>query len=326
MDKGELLGQVSDFSDRIKISGSSGRSPWASGGWPRVPELDLEAPEGAVVHYTADADLMAVLRWFLDPGLGAKASAHYVVGAWWTDDLRKLAAGLPLVEALEVPLVEVVSPDRVAWHARSANHTSLGVEVVNAGRVRQVPGTTGWRRWQPERRGAEEWTSEYDVSQGVPTLQCLDRLHWYAPYQAGQAQVVTRVVAAAAQALRGEAFDPVRIVGHEHVQRNKQDPGPSFPLELVRGVGLGRISAAEQLWAAGGDILIRARYDSRPVGHDAARDRLALEALGYLDDGLVSVEMFQRMMGLDPDGDIGPRTCAALGERLEEVGFRVVAD
>lgn len=82
-----------------------------NGHW-KIPD-----PIGIIDHYTAGIKASSTLRWFSNkerPGGSSNSSAHFLVSR-------------------EGIIYGVISPFRIAWHARRHNATHLGIEHVNAG-------------------------------------------------------------------------------------------------------------------------------------------------------------------------------------------------
>lgn len=214
-------------------------SPWRRDAWPGAAQ-----PRGAVVHYTADPDFYAVLRWFMDPKWEARASAHAVVGREWTMKLRDLSVGLPRVAALEVPVVQCVPIDMVSWHATWACGETYGIEVCNMGELKLAPDAVelGFVSWQRKDSGSDEWTKPWPGE----AVQVFNR--WFEPWMPTQVVTVVHLLRAV-EAIKG-TFQNSWIVGHEHVQgrgtrvanmkgaetykTDKTDPGLHFPMEWVR--------------------------------------------------------------------------------------------
>ena len=81
-------------------------------------QWSLENPAGVVDHYTAGISERGTLMWFSSKPRGSgvgNSSAHAVISR-------------------EGKIYLVVNPvEHIAWHARGANNTSIGIEHVNAG-------------------------------------------------------------------------------------------------------------------------------------------------------------------------------------------------
>ncbi len=167
-----------------------------------------------VIHYTAGLSATSAVNWFLDPR--AKASAHLVIG-------RQGAA------------TQLMGFDRTCWHAGQSawkgldglNGHSIGIEIVNAGKLAKGPGG----RWQT-------WTGE-----AIPDGEVVVARHrnetaeagWHAYTRAQIAAVVE--IGTALQA----AYGFRDVLGHEDIApRRKVDPGPAFPLRSVAARILGR--------------------------------------------------------------------------------------
>lgn len=334
----EFFEQLGEFSDRYvkaELGLDTATSPW---GRPKY----ASKPIGAVIHYTADEDLMRVLRWFIDPKHRARVSAHAIVADRRMGSHDELSKDLPLVEALPVTVIQVRPVKAIAWHATWLNGSSYGIENMNAG----------------------PWTS----ARGVPAYKDPVNIfnEFWIPFTDDQIQtnvILLRYV----QQLFG-TLQPAYVVGHEQVQRKKRDPGPAYPLDGVRQATFeGWKPVTHYVWykrfqvdkqfgqtemdsividharSMGGDDLNPSvvaaweRFDSAVRALPAkglafgATGRAALRLLGYYTRGLVadrldmheitSVMMFQRMMRIQVDGIPGPVTKRSLVERLEECRF-----
>lgn len=306
-------------------------------------------PSGVVVHYTADENMERVLRWFLIERYRSQVSAHAIVAREWPDEARVHTTGLPLIAALPTMVVQIVPPTSRAWHARRwVNDQFYGIELVNAGQLRSRNGDFfSWR---------DSWDELWSFKLGAPSPL---NGRWWAPYTRAQ-------VEACAEIVRELQFDkvlivPERVVGHECVQEDKQDPGPAFPLDLVRDYCLrpgdlditARLDVFDQdpfmerdTWEDG---IIRGAFagvfgrepDRNPNFSHPAQDEhrewwaemvrmreiplsrlnAVMLRMGYAGDSIWSVHTFQTMMGLVVDGDAGPVTRAAMLARARDRGI-----
>lgn len=326
--------------ERFIGGGIEPHSPWHSDQW------SYGAPNGAVVHYTADPDPVRVMRWFLLEQHNARVSAHAVVLPAWTDELRELADGFHLVSTLPAPILQVVEPDKEAWHATWCNSWAYGIENVNAGQLQCRDGKFFW--WAPRDLSAPQWTSLWNPKDGEP-LPLFGA--WWAPYP--RPQVLANVVLLE----KVNAFfddgleEPARVVGHEHVQANKPDPGPAYPIHEVRKAFFGQDYQA--LDAATVDLfhglmwrdqkicdwygLANPQKAWRRFAEDICSKQvvrthwdvwglllLIFDLLGYHTGpaaGDASIRIFQRSAGLDADGIVGPLTWRALRQRLQLRGL-----
>lgn len=318
------------------LPGVNHQSPWSSQGWKDG------CPGGAIIHFTADVDLKRVMRWFLEKRFNSRVSAHAVVAPAWTDELRELAKGLPLVEALPAPVLQPVDPWREAWHATWTNGWAYGIENLNMGELQCRAGE--FFSWRPRDRSAHDWTTLWDVADGEP-IPLLGR--WWAPYT--EAQLATNVeLLQVLRSFHGHELVRSRVLGHECVQFNKRDPGPAFPVHAIREAlfddSWSGIEVVEsdfmngQNWrdarcmsAFGEDSPTKAaEYFSREAqlflgeGKKWSEMDLALQLLGYCtrpEEGDIPIRIFQQMMSLTVDGVVGGVTRRALLQRLEDCGL-----
>ncbi len=164
-------------------------------------------PEFLVFHYTAGASIEGAVTQLTRKGTGV--SAHLVIGR----DGR---------------IIQLVPFDTMAWHAgRSSwqgltglNRYSLGIELVNAGRLLKEEG--GWRTWF----GTE-----------IPPEEVLVAAHRHDPRPAGWHRYSEAQLAAALQVAE-VLMDHYRLkdlLGHDDIAPGrKQDPGPAFPMAEFR--------------------------------------------------------------------------------------------
>lgn len=177
-------------------------------------------PRWLVMHYTADGGNTAV-DWFKNPA--SKASAHLVISR-------------------EGKITQMMPFDRVAWHAGKSvwkgveglNRHSIGIEMVNYGKVFRHP-ERGWMRYWEQEDGSYKW-----IGPAVPESELLldgervikgQRLaHAWQRYTNAQ-------VAAAFDAARAIVahYGLEDVVGHEEISPGrKTDPGLAFGIAQFR--------------------------------------------------------------------------------------------
>lgn len=312
-------------------------SPWHCEQW------TYGQPTGAVIHFTADPDPVRVARWLLDHSYNTRVSAHAMILPRWTDETRELARGFPAVSALSAPVLQFVDPNSEAWHATWANEWAYGIENVYVGEVQCRGGNFFW--WRPRDRSAAEWTSRWTADQGEP-MPILRR--WWCPYPKDQVQANIELLRWLNAYFDGSLNNPAMVIGHEHVQEAKSDPGPAFPLHAVRR-GLLPDSYDGPVWddtdlmhgQTWRDEKVREWYSikspqkawavfSEDVNSQQVRVNqwdlwgltlLSFELLGYvMGQGTndTSIRLFQRCMAVKADGIVGPITWRALKRRLKD--------
>lgn len=225
----EFFRQLREFSARyFAWARMPAESPWGSGAFANG------APAGAIIHFTADDDFLRVLRWFQLEKYQSQASAHFVVADRKLGSAALFTAGLPLIEALPVTVIQCKSLSTVAWHATWVNNICLGIENINVGEVRKrVDDKWAWC--------GSEWTAPYG-SYMQPEPVVLYGKTW-APFPIQQVETNLAIL----KHLRNLCNwrDGSRILGHEQVQsartrmggvvlHEKSDPGPAYPLNAVR--------------------------------------------------------------------------------------------
>lgn len=171
-------------------------------------------PRFLIFHYTAGLTAQGAIEWFKNPA--AKASAHFVIG-------RNGA------------ITQMVGLDRRAWHAGESrwgnlngmNKFSIGIELVNAGRLKRTE-NGDWLNW---------------ASVKIPPAEVLLATHKAENAPAGwhvypEAQLLAALkVAVALHA----AFDFEDILGHDDAAPGRKvDPGPAFPMTSFVSRILGR--------------------------------------------------------------------------------------
>ncbi len=163
----------------------------------------LRAPTAIVVHYTGGHGLQQSADWLCNRK--AKASALCIVGR---------ASG---------EVIQLVSADRVAWHAGESswqgrervNDWSYGIEFENYGKLRLT--AKGWGTYFGEP------VADIDVFIDANG----DGWHTFTEDQILSGYEVC-------EALIDHAPTIDTVIGHSDVKRTKSDPGPAFPLEQFR--------------------------------------------------------------------------------------------
>jgi N-acetyl-anhydromuramyl-L-alanine amidase AmpD len=328
---GALLEQIAEFSKRyLARLKMPAESPWNHG------QLG-GGPEGILVHYTANSSLKHTLRWFMLRKFLARASAHFVIADGWPMDAFLMASDFPDLQELPCCIVQCVPPDKWAWHARGLSPDYIGIEIVNRGEVRLTP--DGSWVWWPS-----DWTQSYDG----PTPVKINGKHWQ-PITTMQTMTAIELGRSLVQAYPSIAID--QILGHEHVQADKTDPGPTFPLTGYRNAVFSSNPLERQEWWR--TYLIRPAHYERDRQYHITAEAIkranlpppedpedvhevywrltdktqreqwwmpALDLLGYVVPSKKSVMIFQRMMGLEVDGIVGRYTGRAILKRLRSRG------
>lgn len=204
-----------EFGETLKISHGGG--------------VRSEPFRGVTLHFTADRDVLRVLRWFRHPE--SKVSAHLVVCDRRLGCHDELAEGLPIVQALPVTVIQCRDPGQSAWHARWVNDETYGIELVSAGPLHENKEGV-LCSWRPRDQTSGLWTEPWVCGYKEPV-----RLYGqtWEPYTAPQ--VETTITAMRYLRDFGPRFAVLErpwIVGHDLVQSNKLDPGPMFPIHGVR--------------------------------------------------------------------------------------------
>ena len=182
-------------------------------GGPFAPGL----PDTIVIHYTAGASAESAIRTLCDRE--RRVSAHLVVGR----DGR---------------MTQLLPFNIVGWHAGRSrwsertglNHYSIGIEVDNAGQLRERDGS--YQSWFGRTYPEAEVVSGTHRNHGLPGAHPDIRrpvTYWHR-YRQVQLQAVEDTCAEliAAYGIR-------HILGHEEIAPDRKvDPGPAFPLDAMR--------------------------------------------------------------------------------------------
>jgi len=164
-------------------------------------------PDTIVIHYTAGPSVSSAVNTFKDPSV--KASAHVVID-------------------LDGAITQLIPFNMVGWHAGDCawldrtdlNHCSIGIEIVNAGRLEKTG--TVWRSWFGKKYG------EDDVLRAVHRNE--DHESWWHVYTEKQIMATFELC----QQIMA-TYDINHILGHEEISPGrKSDPGPAFPLDKLR--------------------------------------------------------------------------------------------
>jgi N-acetylmuramoyl-L-alanine amidase len=166
-----------------------------------------------IIHYSASLALEDTVSWFMNRS--ANASAHLLIGR-------------------DGSIVQMVPFNRVAWHAgisrwcslESLNHYSIGIEMVNAGKLLRSAGN--WVDWR---------------GRIVPDDEVVELTHKHETTPAGWhvfTEVQMNSLVEAAAALHGR-YSFIDILGHDDVApTRKLDPGPAFAFLSFRSRIMGR--------------------------------------------------------------------------------------
>ena len=164
-------------------------------------------PDTIVIHYTAGPSVSSAVNTFKDPSV--KTSAHVVI------DLDGA-----ITQLIPFNMVGCHAGD-CAWLDRTdLNHCSIGIEIVNAGRLEKTG--TVWRSWFGKKYG------EDDVLRAVHRNEDHESCwHVYTEKQIMATFELCQQIMA--------TYDINHILGHEEISPGrKSDPGPAFPLDKLR--------------------------------------------------------------------------------------------
>lgn len=172
------------------------------------------SPIYLIMHYTAGTTLAGAVSWFQNPA--AQASAHLVID-------------------YDGSIVQMVAFNRRAWHAgkskwgnlESMNQYSIGIELVNAGKLKKNP-SGQWVNWSNKIIPTNEVTVAKHKNES-------SEAGWH-EYPEAQIEAATKV-----SALLHKTYKFTDILGHDDVSPDRKvDPGPLFPINSFRSIVLGR--------------------------------------------------------------------------------------
>ena len=167
-----------------------------------------------VIHYTAGTTATGAIEWFKKPE--AEASAHFVVDR-------------------DGSITQMVPMNRRAWHAGASkwgeltdiNTYSIGIEIVNAGKLRKRSDGK-WLTWSKNVIAEAEVTLATHRNEGSET-----GWHEYTEEQISTVLAMGIVIA--------DKYEIVDVLGHDDIAPSRKvDPGPLFPMSSVRSRVLGR--------------------------------------------------------------------------------------
>ena len=322
----ELLEQLAVFSDRaaadlaIPATGSPNGRP-----------AFRESPSGVILHYSVDPSLRSTCRWLCDPK--QTSSAHFVVSQRLEPWHARHSIGLPQVQALPATAILLRPVDAEANHATWTNAWAHGIELCSSGECRPGHGRVVTRATLDGEARPPDVDSR-------PLFFAADRC--FEAFRSGQLAVAARLCGA----LRVLSAAPIfHILGHEHVQgvktagaggHDKRDASAALPIDAIRiwsdprrfvwpiNQSFWDIEATRSSPALGFSRSVSTArmqtVESLLRFPDLAIHALAL--LGYPVRDTTGAELadvvriFQRMAGLGVDGEIGPKTAAAILSRL----------
>lgn len=167
-----------------------------------------------VLHYTAGTTAAGAIGWFQKPQ--SQASAHFVLDR-------------------DGGLTQMVPMNRRAWHAgesrwgelKDINSFSIGIEIVNAGKLRKRA-DGAWVNWSNAVIRNDEVSLATHKNEARET-------GWH-EYTSAQIETVVAVGTVVAK-----HYQLVDVLGHDDIApARKADPGPLFPMSSVRSRILGR--------------------------------------------------------------------------------------
>lgn len=188
-------------------------------------------PSGAIMHYTASNSAYSFSRPFgriptllerFQVGSPHKVGVQFIVWGDPIPELMELRNPYPWLQ--DMPgLIFCPSYQIASWHAGWANSWAYGVEVRNVGRVYRSGDQLYWNKKMRVPYKGE-----------VASLGAKGVL--WEPYSQEQ---LACCVWLGRLMRRAYGTKPELFLGHYHVSSNKVDPGPLFPLKLIRRLSCG---------------------------------------------------------------------------------------
>jgi N-acetylmuramoyl-L-alanine amidase len=191
----------------------------------------IYVPQYLVIHYTAATTAASAINWFLNPV--AQASAHLVI-------------------AQDGTITQFAPFNVVTWHAGKSewkgvsglNQFSIGIELVNGGRLRQ---------------GGDKWTCPVDRCV-IPNDEVMLATHKNESVQSAWHEYDGRQMEAAAvvAATLVQAYGLKDVLGHDDISPiRKSDPGPAFPMSSFRSRAMGRLDDTTDEYVTSAELNIR---------------------------------------------------------------------
>ncbi|MCG8672230.1 MAG: N-acetylmuramoyl-L-alanine amidase [Pseudomonadales bacterium] len=164
-------------------------------------------PDTVVLHFSGTGTLQSAINTMLDPEV--KASVHLIIGR-------------------NGNVVQLLPFDRIAWHAgvseyqgrKDLNRYSIGIELENAGRLTKAGDQ--YVSWFGRTYGEDDVVQAAHANEAEPSFW-----HRYSEAQISAVLDVCRVLC--------RDYGITNILGHDEISpQRKVDPGPAFPLDIVR--------------------------------------------------------------------------------------------
>lgn len=192
-------------------------------------------PIGMAFHYTGGPSGLKSMKWFNHPGWGNTVSSAHVlifdhvpdnfIGEAWD------AAPDKLKELFPVPTLLLAGWRYGTWCTNWVNKQCFGVENRNVGKNTQYMTTST--------------EGNFLTVNGKEIVRMLAAV--WEPYT--REQIICNInLGRVLQAWTGNNLDPDYIFGHSSVWATKSDPGPDFPLHLIRGAIFSPVAIGDLPW------------------------------------------------------------------------------
>lgn len=182
-----------------------------------------------VIHYTATHSCFTAY----DALKRTNLSAHALIPGPWCHLYPRTA---PFRSAVEDPLpdwIELVKPDRAAMHCAGSNYAgtnqtnshSYGIEITNFGYATSDKRHPNLTTWQPPGEPGNKSFTRLESKIQVLTKRDMTFYNnmWWEPFTETQYNVVAQLTA---NVINQNDLTADAIIGHEHIDLKKSDPGP----------------------------------------------------------------------------------------------------
>lgn len=171
-------------------------------------------PHFIVLHFTAGGAMQGTIDWFLNPE--SKVSSHFIIDR-------------------NGDLCQCVSLDSIAWHCGKSewkgntglNAVSIGIELCNWGPLRKDLRDGNYYPWH-----ADGYNCRIPIErvENAPLTRADTVYHYWEKYPARQLLTLQMVLYAL-----GRTFIIEDVLSHAEIAPSRKlDPGPAFPLQLIK--------------------------------------------------------------------------------------------
>lgn len=195
--------------------------------------------------------------------------------------------------------VECVKPDRVAMHCagslwagtRQTNSHSYGIEITNLGYMTHNTLMPNLQRWEPQGEPGTHLFTRREQNVQVITRRPMTEHQgkYWEPFSQKQYETVAEITA---NVINSNNLTADAIIGHDHIDKNKSDPGPMWDWQYFLNI----------LWSK-----LTKETQERTSQNTPLQIRYAQSHLNRLLNSNLTV-----------DGQLGPRTISTLNQAKEK--------